>query len=90
MPTTRKNSLSKRRKPRGRSVRPVETQLEDKPAVPCESTIEDATAALPSPEAQVSFFITKAQKALLRERGYSDDQIAQMKPAEAHQILGLE
>jgi hypothetical protein len=47
-------------------------------------------AATPSPKAQVSFFITQAQKAQLREKGYSDDQIAQMKPAEAHRILGLE
>jgi hypothetical protein len=56
------------------------------------SSPEDATPAPPSdsPTAQVSFFITQAQKAQLRERGYSDDQIAQMKPAEAHQILGIE
>jgi hypothetical protein len=39
--------------------------------------------------AQVSFFITKAQKVQLRERGHSDEEIAKMRPAEAHQILGL-
>jgi hypothetical protein len=50
--------------------------------------VEDGVAS--SPEVQVSFFITRAQKAQLRERGYSEDQIAQMKPAEAHRILGLE
>jgi len=55
-----------------------------------ESNVEAGTEAPPSPEAQVSFFITQAQKAQLRERGYTDDQIAHMKPAEAHQILGLE
>ena len=38
----------------------------------------------------VSFFITQAQRAELRERGYSDDDIAQMKPADAHRILGLQ
>lgn len=39
--------------------------------------------------ARVAFFITNKQKALLREKGYSDDQIAKMKPAQAHTILGL-
>ena len=38
---------------------------------------------------QVSFFITKSQKVQLRELGYSDDDVARMKPAEAHKILGL-
>jgi cytoskeletal protein CcmA (bactofilin family) len=41
-------------------------------------------------ETRVSFFITQAQRAELRERGYSDDDIAQMKPADAHRILGLQ
>jgi len=40
-------------------------------------------------EARFPFFITKRQKTLLRERGYSDQQISQMKPEEAHKILGL-
>ena len=42
-----------------------------------------------SKEMELSFFVTQAQKAELRERGYSDDDIAQMKPADAHNILGL-
>jgi hypothetical protein len=37
----------------------------------------------------VSAFITSAQKAELREQGYSDDDIALMIPAVAHRILGL-
>jgi cytoskeletal protein CcmA (bactofilin family) len=41
-------------------------------------------------ETRVSFFITQTQRAELRERGYSDDDIAQMKPADAHRILGLQ
>jgi cytoskeletal protein CcmA (bactofilin family) len=41
-------------------------------------------------EIGVSFFITQAQRTELRERGYSDDDIAQMKPADAHCILGLQ
>src|SRR5215469_1862442 len=40
-------------------------------------------------EAGVGFLITQAQKMELRERGYSDVDIAQMIPAVAHQILGL-
>jgi hypothetical protein len=38
---------------------------------------------------QFPFFITNSQKAQLRERGYSDDEIAKMMPEKPHQILGL-
>ena len=91
MPNNRKNSPNKRRKQHGGNRGPKK-QLGDKPGASFERNMEDATATLPSPtpKAKVSFFITQAQKVELRERGYSDDQIAQMKPAEAHQILGLE
>jgi hypothetical protein len=41
------------------------------------------------PEKQISFFITNSRKAELRERGFSEDDIAKMKAAEAHKILGL-
>ncbi len=85
---TRKNSLSeKARGPR------TERQPYSQPSMSSsESSVEDTTAApaSSSPKAQVSFFITQAQKAQLREKGYSDHQIEQMKPAEAHQILGIE
>jgi hypothetical protein len=37
----------------------------------------------------MSFFITKAQKAELRRRGYSEEQIREMKPEDAHRALGL-
>jgi hypothetical protein len=33
--------------------------------------------------------ITRQQKADLRDRGYSDEQIRDMKPEEAHKALGL-
>ena len=46
----------------------------------------DATLAN---KVQVSFFITNSQKTQLRDRGYSDDEIAKMIPAEAHRILGI-
>jgi len=36
-----------------------------------------------------SFFITKAQKSELRRRGYSEEQIREMKPEDAHRALGL-
>ena len=41
------------------------------------------------PETGMSFFITKAQKAELRRRGYSEEQIREMKPEDAHRALGL-
>ena len=37
-----------------------------------------------------SLMITQAQKAQLRELGYTDEQIREMTPAAAHKILGLE
>ena len=37
----------------------------------------------------MSFFITKAQKAELRRLGYSEEQIREMKPEDAHRALGL-
>jgi len=92
MPSSRNNSLSKKRKPHEVSGRPAKRKLGDKPPVSSESNLGDGTGGLSSssPQAQVSFFITQAQTAQLREKGYSDEQIAQMKPAEAHRILGFE
>ena len=40
-------------------------------------------------ETGMSFFITKTQKAELRRRGYSEEQIREMKPEDAHRALGL-
>ena len=37
----------------------------------------------------VSLIITQAQRSLLRERGYSDEAIRSMTPAEAHRHLGM-
>jgi len=37
----------------------------------------------------VSFFITQAQKDQIRERGYTDEQIREMKPEDAHRALGI-
>ena len=39
--------------------------------------------------ARVSLMITREQKVLLRERGYTDEQIREMKPEDAHRALGL-
>jgi hypothetical protein len=41
------------------------------------------------PETGMSFIITKAQKDELRRRGYSEEQIREMKPEDAHRALGL-
>jgi len=43
----------------------------------------------PENNAQVSFMITQAQHSKLEELGYTDGQIAKMKPAEAHGILKI-
>ena len=40
-------------------------------------------------EAGISFIITKAQKAELQQRGYSEEQIREMTPEDAHRALGL-
>jgi hypothetical protein len=39
--------------------------------------------------AGILWLVTQEQKAALREQGYTDDQIRQMKPADAHRLLGL-
>ena len=39
--------------------------------------------------AGISWFITNAQKASLRKLGYTDEQIGQMKPEDAHKLLGV-
>ena len=40
-------------------------------------------------QASVSLMITQQQKDTLRELGYTDDQIRDMKPEDAHRVLGL-
>jgi hypothetical protein len=40
-------------------------------------------------KAGMSFFVTKTQKGELRQRGYSEEQIREMKPEDAHRALGL-
>ena len=49
----------------------------------------DASMTLHEAETGMSFFITKAQKAELRRRGYSEEQIREMNPEDAHRALGL-
>jgi hypothetical protein len=46
-------------------------------------------AARTLPPTGVSLLITHHQKAELRKRGYTDDQIHDMTPTEAHRLLGL-
>ena len=41
------------------------------------------------PLAGFSLMITQRQKADLRERGYTDEQVRDMTPNEAHRVLGL-
>jgi cytoskeletal protein CcmA (bactofilin family) len=58
--------------------------------MPRAPTSSPQSESIETKETRVSFFITQAQRAELRQRGYSDDDIAQMKPADAHGILGLQ
>ena len=39
--------------------------------------------------AQVPFMITRSQKEALRNKGFNDDQISNMTPAQAHRLLGV-
>jgi hypothetical protein len=48
-----------------------------------------ADAQPASSSASVSLMITQKQKSALRERGFTEEQIRQMKPQEAHRTLGL-
>ena len=51
--------------------------------------IEPSMTAHKETEAGMSFIITKAQKTELRRLGYSEEQILEMKPEDAHRALGL-
>ncbi len=55
------------------------------------SISEDLTTfgARPAVKAGVSLMITRHQKAYLRALGYTAEQIRDMKPEEAHRVLGL-
>jgi hypothetical protein len=48
---------------------------------------EPAQEAPAAPSEGIPFMITRAMKAQLRKRGFADDQIAEMLPADAHRIL---
>ena len=43
----------------------------------------------PADQAQVSFFLTNAQKNELRKQGNSDGDIVKMKRADAHKLLKI-
>ena len=51
--------------------------------------IFEPSMTLHEAETGMSFIITKAQKAELRRRGYTEEQIRDMKPEDAHRALGL-
>jgi hypothetical protein len=51
---------------------------------------ENVQPAAKASPAGISLMITRRQKADLRERGYTGDQIRDMKPEEAHRVLGLQ
>jgi hypothetical protein len=49
----------------------------------------ESSMTLHEAETGMSFIITRAQKAELRRHGYSEEQIREMKPEDAHRELGL-
>jgi hypothetical protein len=51
--------------------------------------IEDEPQEDGMPAPTVSLMITQAQKAALREKGYTDEQIRELTPEQAHRALGL-
>ena len=92
--------MKRRHRPRMRKrrvaspKRPVRRVLADPPDPPevedhAHRTFEAATTEHKEAGTGVSFIITKAQKAELRERGYNEEQIREMKPEDAHRALGL-
>jgi hypothetical protein len=52
------------------------------------ATGADAPHNLLETQARVSLMITQAQKAALKERGYTDEEIRDMTPEDAHRTLG--
>jgi len=50
---------------------------------------DDAPTGEKPSQASVSLMITREQKAALRQRGYTDDEIHEMRPEDAHRTLGL-
>jgi hypothetical protein len=46
-------------------------------------------AAKPSTRARVPFMVTAAMKRQLREAGYTETQIREIRPAEAHKIIAV-
>ena len=76
------------RRPRARKTASAQTTtpyIEDH----ARRVIEPSMTAHKETEAGMSFIITKAQKTELRRLGYSEEQIREMKPEDAHRALGL-
>ena len=59
------------------------------PASHDKNQVNQTDVGQPNSVTGVSFLITQAQKLQLRELGVRDEEIRNMKPAEAHRILGL-
>jgi hypothetical protein len=66
-----------------------EIQTGSPPASHDKTQVNQTDVGQPNSVTGVSFLITQAQKLQLRELGVRDEEIRNMKPAEAHRILGL-
>ena len=69
----------------------VLADLPDRPEIEdhAQRTFKAAMTAHKEAETGMSFIIPKAQKDELRRRGYSEEQIREMRPEDAHRALGL-
>jgi hypothetical protein len=58
-------------------------------ATVCQPPLQPFAEETAPTQASVSLMITWEQNAALRQPGYTDEQIRDMKPEDAHRILGL-
>jgi len=77
------------RSPGGEADPSISTLSPKRSALLDDPPLENMQPTSKAPQAWVSLMITQQQKADLRERGYSDEQIRDMKPEDAHKVLGL-
>ena len=71
------------------TIRPLLQQIYGQEPNVADDPLNLAAPMTAHKETGMSFIITKAQKAELRQRGYSEEEIREMKPEDAHRALGL-
>jgi hypothetical protein len=72
------------------AIQALKVLLKRMDEVPLAEQVEtDSLADQKQPRASVSLMITLQQKQALKEHGYTDEQIREMKPEDAHRVLGI-